>query len=106
MDSGFDVSVVDREIEIVGPVQLEQDLTELWAYTPVRLEGIDIGSRNTALKVALDVLNILGRLAVDIAREVEVERVLLDIPIRLKQVAGLLREGGGHGRRRPAWHQL
>jgi hypothetical protein len=28
------------------------------------------------------------------------------IPIRLKQVAGLLREGGGHGRRRPAWHQL
>ena len=29
-----------------------------------------------------------------------------DIPIRLKQVARLLREGGGHGRRRPAWHQL
>ena len=28
------------------------------------------------------------------------------IPIRLKQVARLLREGGGHGRRRPAWHQL
>ena len=29
-----------------------------------------------------------------------------NIPIRLKQVARLLREGGGHGRRRPAWHQL
>jgi hypothetical protein len=31
----------------------------------------------------------------------------LRIPIRLKQVvARLLREGGGRGRRRPAWHQL
>ena len=28
------------------------------------------------------------------------------IPIGLKQVAQLLREGGGHGRRRPAWHRL
>jgi hypothetical protein len=28
------------------------------------------------------------------------------IPIRLKQVARLLREGGEHGWRRPAWHQL
>ena len=26
----------------------------------------------------------------------------VDIPIRLKQVAQLLREGGGHGRHRPA----
>ena len=32
--------------------------------------------------------------------------VLTGVPIRLKQVARLLREGGGHGRRRPAWHQL
>jgi hypothetical protein len=29
-----------------------------------------------------------------------------DIPIRLKQVVQLLREGGGHGRRRPAWRRL
>jgi len=28
------------------------------------------------------------------------------IPIRLKQVAQLLREGDGHGRRRPAWRRL
>ena len=28
------------------------------------------------------------------------------IPIRLEQVAQLLREGGGHGRRQPAWHRL
>jgi hypothetical protein len=30
----------------------------------------------------------------------------VDIPIRLKQVVQLLREGGGHGRRRPAWRRL
>jgi hypothetical protein len=30
----------------------------------------------------------------------------LEIPIRLKQVAQLLREGGGHGRPRPALRRL
>jgi hypothetical protein len=29
-----------------------------------------------------------------------------NIPIRLKQVAQLLREGDGHGRRRPAWRRF
>ena len=29
-------------------------------------------------------------------------KIMFDIPIRLKQVAQLLREGGGHGRHRPA----
>ena len=32
--------------------------------------------------------------------------VVNDIPIRLKQVAQLLREGGGHGRHRPARGRL
>jgi hypothetical protein len=31
--------------------------------------------------------------------------VPVNIPIRLKQVAQLLREGGGHGRHRPAWRR-
>jgi hypothetical protein len=35
-----------------------------------------------------------------------VEPFMARIPIRLKQVVQLLREGGGHGRRRPAWRRL
>jgi hypothetical protein len=32
----------------------------------------------------------------------ELQYACINIPIRLKQVAQLLREGGGHGRHRPA----
>ena len=43
------------------------------------MEGIDIGSWNAALQVTLNVLNVLRRLTVYIAREVEVELVFLDL---------------------------
>ena len=67
------------EIEVAGAVVLEQRLAELRADGPVALEGIDIGDGDAAAQVALDVLDVLGLPAVDVAREVEVELVLLDL---------------------------
>ncbi len=46
---------------------------------PVALERIDIGDGNASMQVALDILKVFGFLAVDIAGEVEVELVLLDL---------------------------
>src|ERR1019366_7395184 len=43
------------------------------------LERIDIGDGDTALEMALDVLQVLRHLAVDIARQVQVVVVLLDL---------------------------
>src|SRR5262249_29392507 len=49
------------------------------ADRPVTLEGIDIGDGDAAIQVTVDVLGVLGLLAVDVAREVEVEIVFLDL---------------------------
>ena len=48
-------------------------------HGPVALQRIDIGARDAAFQVALDVLQVFGRLAVDVARQVEIEVVLLDL---------------------------
>ena len=57
----------------------EEGLSQLRANVPVPLQGIDIGAGDAALQVAFDVLDVLGLLAVDVAREIEVEIVLLDL---------------------------
>ena len=49
------------------------------ANVPVALQGIDIREGDAAAQVTLDILQVLGRLAVDVARQVEVEVVLLDL---------------------------
>ena len=79
VDGGLDGRLLHGEIEVAGAVVLEQRLPELRADVPVALERIDIGGGDAALQVALDVLDVLGLLAVDVAREVEVELVLLDL---------------------------
>ena len=58
---------------------LNRTCRSLRADVPVALQGIDIGDGDAALQVALDVLEVLGLLAVDVARQVEVEIVLLDL---------------------------
>ena len=79
VDGGLDGRLLHGEIEVAGAVLLEQGVPELRADGPVALERIDIGDGDAALQVARDVLQVLGRLAVDVARQVEVELVLLDL---------------------------
>lgn len=47
--------------------------------TTVACQGIDITGGDAAAQVAGDVLHVLGRLAVDVARQVQVVIVLLDL---------------------------
>ena len=79
VDGGLDGGLVHGEVEVTGAIRLEQDLPELRADGPGALEGIDIVGGNTALQVPLDILEVFRRLAVDVARKVEVEIVLLDL---------------------------
>ena len=79
VDGGLDGRLFHGEIDVAGTVRLEQRLPELRADVPVVLEGVDIGVGNAAAQVAFDVLKVLGLLAVDVARQVEVEVVLLDL---------------------------
>ena len=79
VDRGLDRRLVHGEIEVAGAVGLEQRLPELRADGPVALQGIDSAAGDAALQVAVDVLQVLGLLAVDVARQVEVEVVLLDL---------------------------
>ena len=87
------VDLLHGEVEITGAVLLKQAVPQLWADGPVALQGIDIRGGNTALQVACYVLQIFGRLAVDVARQVEVERVLLDLRERepCARISGRLR---------------
>ena len=57
----------------------EECLPQLRADFPVRLQGIQIGDGNPTLHMSFDVLNILGLLTVDVAGDIEVEVVLLDL---------------------------
>ena len=79
VDGGLDRRFLHREAEIARAELLEQGVPELRADVPVAVERIDVGLRDAAPQVALDVLQILGRLAVDVARQVEVVLVLFDL---------------------------
>ena len=79
VNGGFDSGLVHGEVEVAGAAFPKQRLSELRADGPIAFEVIDIGGGDTALQVACDVLNVLGLLAVDVAREVEVELVLFDL---------------------------
>ena len=79
VDGGLDGRLLHGEVDVAGAAGLEQSLPELRADGPVPLQSINIGDGDAALQVALDVLQVLGRLAVDVARQVEVELVLLDL---------------------------
>jgi hypothetical protein len=79
IDSWLDSCLFDRQIDIAGAIGLEEGLAQLGADSPIVLEGVDIGDRDAAFEVAFNVLKVLRRLAVDIAWQVEVEVVLLDL---------------------------
>ena len=77
VDGALDGLFRDGEIEVTGAVDCEKGLAELRAYLPVGLESIDVDLGNSAAKVAIDILDVLRFLIVDITRKVEVELVLL-----------------------------
>jgi hypothetical protein len=79
--------------------------------TPDRLEGLGLFGFNVSPAPGF-LIGGASLLVADIVPgtvffvEEDVGTTPTGIPIRLKQVAQLLREGGGHGRRRPKWHRL
>src|ERR1700730_19178953 len=79
IDGGFDGRLVHRKIEEAGAVVLKEGLPEPRTDSPVTLEDANIGFGNAALQMARDVLKVFRRLAVDVARKVEIELVLVDL---------------------------
>src|SRR5439155_19772756 len=79
IDGGLDSRLLHSEVEVAGATFLKQCVTELRTDGPVALECIDIGLRDPALQVTRDVLEVLGYLAVDVARQIEIEVVLLNL---------------------------
>ena len=78
VDGGLDGRLLHREIDVAGTIYFEQSLPQSRAYIPVLFERIHISHGDAASQVAINVLQIFGFGAVDIARQVEVEFVLLD----------------------------
>src|SRR3989442_1279036 len=73
INGGLDGRLLHREVEIAGPVSLEQYIAEVGADGPIRRESIYIALRDSALQVAFDVLEVFRLLAIDVAGQVEVE---------------------------------
>src|SRR2546425_6427300 len=68
VNRGLDGRLFHGEIDIAWAEFFEQRVAEPGAHFPVGLERIDIGDRDAAMQVPGDVLEILARLAVDVAR--------------------------------------
>ena len=87
VDGGLELGGLDEEVVVAGAVRLEQGGAEGGADLPILLEGIEVPCRDAAVEVAADVLDVLGLLGIDVAGQVEVEVVLLDLVMR--DVAGV-----------------
>ena len=79
VDRGLDRRLVHGEIEIAGAVVLEQARCAASGKRPNSVAARQHRQRDAAVQMAVDVLNVLGLLAVDVAREIEIEIVLLDL---------------------------
>ena len=79
VDRGLDRGLVHGESQVAGAAMVEQSLTELRADRPIGLEHIHITRGDTAAQVALNILKILGLLAINVARDIEVELILRDL---------------------------
>ena len=79
VDRGLDCRFLDGEVEIARAVFLEQAVPQLRKHGPVSFQRINIGGGDASLQMARDVLSVLGCLTVDVAWQVEVELVLLDL---------------------------
>src|SRR5690606_34982982 len=79
VDGRLDGRLVHGEGNVARAIGREQRLAQLRADLPVRLQRIDIGQRDATVEVAVDVLPVFRRLAVDVARQVEVVAVGFDL---------------------------
>ena len=69
----------DRQADIPRPHRSEERFTQTGADRPEAFERVDVGLRNTAAQMPVDVLRIFALEAVDVARQVEVIAVALDL---------------------------
>ena len=81
MDSCFELGCLDAEILIAGAIAFEQGRAKVRADFPIVVQGVDVPSRDTAIKMAADVLDILCFLSVNVARQIEIEVVLFDLVV-------------------------
>src|SRR6266446_9988115 len=79
VDCGLDCRFLHGEVEVAGAVSLEKYISKLWTHLPITSEGFHVSNRDTSAQVTFDVLEVFGLLAVDVARQVEVELVLLNL---------------------------
>lgn len=78
VDGGFDGGFVHLQPQIAGAQLGKQGLAQLRAPRPNRLAR-HIGNGDAAVQVACHVLPVFGHAGVDIARQVEVEVVALNL---------------------------
>ena len=90
VDGRFDLCGLDEHIVIAGAVGFEQSRSQLRADRPIITERIDVPRRDAAVQMTADVLDILGFLGIDIARQIEIEVVLRDLVMRHQpRIAGV-----------------
>ena len=78
VDGRLDGLLLDTQIDVAGPVALEQGFAQARADGPIPLQRIHVALWDTAAQMALDVLEVLFLLTVDVAGQVEIEVVLFD----------------------------
>ena len=84
-------------MEIAGAQVGKQGGTQFGADLPVVAEGVEVTGRDAAVEVGTDVLDVLGLLGVDVAGEVEVVVVFLDLGVGDEAgIAGVLLGVGEH----------
>ncbi len=88
-DGRFDFRQWQPEVGVVRAERFKQCGSHSGEKLPVVGKGIDVALRNTALQVAVDILNVFWFSAVDVTREVEVEVVF--------RVGNLQERGSGNG---------
>lgn len=91
VDQRLDLGGRGAECGVAGTGRLEEGGAEFGADVPVVVKGIDVAVGDAAEEVAADVLDVLGLLGVDVAGQVEIEVVFLDLIQRDEAgVAGVL----------------
>ena len=91
VDGGFQLRSLNQEIVVAEAVVFDQCSAEIGTDLPVIAERIQIAGGNAAVEMASDVLNIFGLLGVDIARQIQVVIVLLNLVMWHESgIAGML----------------
>ena len=92
-DGGLDLADGDREPGVAGAVgRGEERGAHGGEDLPVAVEAVDVAVGDAAAQVGVDVLQVLGLGAVDVAREVEVEVVLRVADLGQRHHAGVARD--------------